>query len=70
MLLCAPCWHSVPRELQARVWRTWRAVQKLRPPQDEGEFADHGLVRREYQDAAAAAIAAAKERAVQKVLPA
>jgi hypothetical protein len=25
MMACAHCWRQVPKDLQAAVWRTWRA---------------------------------------------
>ena len=27
-LMCAPCWHRVPRELQKPVWVAWRQLNK------------------------------------------
>lgn len=60
MLLCAPCWHAVPRELQIAVWRTWRAWGK-----------ETGSIEalKEYRIAADAATAHARGRVTQRVLP-
>lgn len=27
MVMCAQCWHQVPRDIQAHVWSSWRLVQ-------------------------------------------
>lgn len=56
-LLCAPCWHAVPREMQVAVWRTWRAWQNER-----GALA---LIA-DYKRARDAAIAAAREKITQR----
>jgi len=30
-LMCGACWRKVPKDVQTRVYRSWRAVQAGRP---------------------------------------
>jgi len=58
-LLCRTCWHLVPPQLAADVWRTWRAWKK-----DLGSREASAA----YRAASDAAIAAVQERITQKEL--
>jgi len=65
-IMCAPCWHLVPRELQTPVWAAWRALNKAR---DKGWAQRHiDTLKREHEEAKTAAIAAVKERISQREL--
>lgn len=47
-LMCPPDWRLVPRDVQARIWATWRGGP--------------GVITPEYQQAVADAISAVKAR--------
>lgn len=49
-LMCAACWHQVPREIQTEVYRTWRKWR--------ADFGDHEKAEayRVARDAALASV--------------
>lgn len=51
-LMCPPDWRLVPRDVQARIWETWRGGP--------------GVVTPEYQQAVADAISAVKARKAEQ----
>jgi len=63
-VMCAPCWHRVPRELQTPVWVAWRALNKAR---DKGWAQRHiETLEREHNEAKTRAIEYVKGRSTQK----
>jgi len=65
-LMCAPCWHRVPRELQTPVWVAWRQLNKaVTRGLDERAIR---TLKREHAEARAAAIEHAKACVVQREL--
>jgi hypothetical protein len=53
-LMCAGCWHEVPKDLQIDVFRTWRRYRNANPRTDRKAY---GAAREAYRRARDAALA-------------
>lgn len=63
-LACLSCWYRVPRPLRDAVWHHWRASQQAPDPGARAAALRAWLATaREAQAAAAASLAASRERA-------
>lgn len=66
MLMCRPCWHLVPPDLQRPVWVAWRALNRA-----QRSAWNHDAIRtlrREHAEAKEKAIDNVKARITQKEL--